>query len=201
MSEEASSITNFENDVLPHLNAAYDLARWLTRNQQDAEDAVQDAFIRAFRFSAGCRSGNTRAWLLKIVRNVCYSRLQKNRPQDLATPFDEQLHSEQGHSVSPETLLLKMEDKQILMQALEELPVTLREVLVLREFEGLSYREIAEVANIPLGTVMSTLWRARERIRMLLINYPNKPSLRRQVAAGTDEQHQNWAASGGRVGW
>jgi RNA polymerase sigma-70 factor (ECF subfamily) len=195
--EETSIIMNFENDVLPHLNAAYALARWLTRNQQDAEDAVQDAFLRAFRFSAGFRGGNARAWLLKIVRNICYTHLQKNRPQDLATPFDEELHSEPGHSVSPETLLLKMEDKQILMQAVEELPVTMREVLVLRELEGLSYREIAEVADIPLGTVMSSLSRARARIRMLLIQHPNKPSSRRLVPVGPNEQHQGSVASGG----
>ena len=190
---ESSSTINFEKDVLPHLNAAYALARWLTRNQQDA---VQDAFLRAFRFSGGLRGGNTRAWLLKIVRNVCYTHLQKNRSQDLATPFDEELHSEQDHSVRPETLLLKMEDRQILMQAVDELPVVMREVLVLRELEGLSYREIAEVANIPLGTVMSTLWRARERIRMLLMNHPNKPSSRRLAPVDTSEQHQDSVASG-----
>ena len=194
---ESSSTINFENDVLPHLNAAYALARWLTRNEQDAEDAVQDAFLRAFRFSGGLRGGNTRAWLLKIVRNTCYTHLQKNRPLDLATPFDEEFHSELGHSASPETLLLKMEDRQILMQAVDELPVVMREVLVLRELEGLSYREIAEVANIPLGTVMSTLWRARGRIRMLLMNHPNKPSSRRLVPVGPNENHQDSIVSDG----
>jgi RNA polymerase sigma-70 factor (ECF subfamily) len=162
--KEQTSSGNFENDFLPHLDAAYNLARWLTRNDQDAEDVLQEACLRAFRFFGGFRGGNTRAWLLKIVRNTCYTQLQKNRPQELET-FDEEIHNEDNGSMNPETLLLRSADSQLLRQALEELPVNFREVLVLRELEGLSYKEIAEVSNVRLGTVMSSLSRARERLR------------------------------------
>ncbi|MGE5820130.1 MAG: sigma-70 family RNA polymerase sigma factor [Deltaproteobacteria bacterium] len=165
--EEQTSPGNFENSVLPHMDAAYNLARWLTRNDQDAADLVQEAYLRAFRFFGGFRGGNTRAWLLKIVRNTCYTQLQKNQSQELAM-FDEEIHGEDDGSMNPETLLLRSADSQLLRQALEELPVNFREVLVLRELEGLSYREIAEVSNIRLGTVMSSLSRARERLRQSL---------------------------------
>jgi RNA polymerase sigma factor (sigma-70 family) len=165
--EEQTSPGNFENSVLPHLDAAYNLARWLTRNGQDAEDAVQEACLRAFRFFGSFRGGDARNWLLKIVRNTCYTQLQKNRPQELAT-FDEEIHSDDDGSMNPETLLLRSADSQLLRQALEQLPVNCREVLVLRELEGLSYSEIAEVSNIRLGTVMSSLSRARERLRQSL---------------------------------
>jgi len=146
--EEQTSPGNFESSVLPHLDAAYNLARWLTRNDQDAQDMVQEAYLRAFRFFGSFRGGNTRAWLLKIVRNTCYTQLENNRPQELAT-FDEEIHSEDDGSMNPETLLLRSAASQLLRQALEELPVNFREVLVLRELEGLSYSEIAEVSNIP----------------------------------------------------
>src|SRR2546426_2155871 len=172
--KERTSSGNFENDILPHLDAAYNLARWLTRNGQDAEDAVQEACLRAFRFFGGFRGGDARTWLLKIVRNTCYTQLQKNRPREPATTFDEEIHSEEGDSLSPEALLLRSADSQLLRQALEELPVKFREVLVLRELEGLSYSEIAEVSNIPLGTVMSSLSRGRERLRQSLTGLLNK---------------------------
>src|SRR6476660_8472724 len=175
--EEQTSPGNFENSVLPHLDAAYNLARWLTRNGQDAEDAVQEACLRAFRFFGSFRGGDARNWLLKIVRNTCYTQLQKNRPQELAT-FDEEIHSEDDGSMNPETLLLRSADSQLLRQALEELPVNFREVLVLRELEGLSYSEIAEVSNIPPGTVMSRLSRARERLRQSLTSLLSKDAAR-----------------------
>src|SRR2546422_2175748 len=168
--------SNFENSVLPHLDAAYNLAHWLTRNGQDAEDAVQEACLRAFRFFGNFRGGDARAWLLKIVRNTCYTQLQNNRPQELATTFDEEIHSEKSGSMNPETLLLRSRDSQLLRQALEELPVNFREVLVLHELEGLSYSEIAEVSNIRLGTVMSRLSRARERLRQSLASLLSKNS-------------------------
>jgi RNA polymerase sigma factor (sigma-70 family) len=174
--EEQTSPENFESRVLPHLDAAYNLARWLTRNDQDAQDAVQEACLRAFRFFGSFRGGDARAWLLKIVRNTCYTQLQKNQPQELATTFDEEIHSEDDGSMNPETLLLRSADSQWLRQALEELPVNFREVLVLRELEGLSYREIAEVSNIRLGTVMSSLSRARERLRQSLASLLSKNS-------------------------
>jgi RNA polymerase sigma factor (sigma-70 family) len=176
--EEQISSGNFENGVLPHLDAAYNLARWLTRNEQDAEDAVQEACLRAFKFFNAFRGRNARAWLLKIVRNTCYTQLQKNQPQELATPFDEEIHSEDADSMNPETFLLRSADRQLLRQALEELPVNFREVLVLRELEELSYREIAEVSDIPQGTVMSSLSRAREQLRQSLTSLLNKDAAR-----------------------
>jgi RNA polymerase sigma factor (sigma-70 family) len=187
--EEQTSPGNFENSVLPHLDAAYNLARWMTRNGQDAEDAVQEACLRAFRFFGNFRGGDARAWLLKIVRNTCYKQLQNNRPQELATTFDEEIHSEKGGSVTPETLLLRSADSQLLRRALEELPMNFREVFVLRELEGLSYREIAEVSNIPPGTVMSSLSRARERLRQSLTNLLSEDAAREAASASTDE-HQ-----------
>jgi RNA polymerase sigma-70 factor, ECF subfamily len=188
--EEQTSPGNFENSVLPHLDAAYNLARWLTRNGQDAEDAVQEACLRAFRFFGGFRGGDARAWLLKIVRNTCYTLLQNNRPQELATTFDEEIHSEDDGSMNPEMLLLRSADSQLLTRALEELPVNFREVFVLRELEGLSYREIAEVSNIPPGTVMSSLSRARERLRQSLTNLLSEDAAREAASASTDEQQR-----------
>jgi RNA polymerase sigma-70 factor (ECF subfamily) len=151
--------------VLPHLDAAYNLARWLTRNTQDAEDVVQEAYLRAFRFFGGFHGGNARAWLLKIVRNTCYTWLHQNRAHQATDLFDEQIHTDVAESRNPETLLLQRADGQLLNQALEELPTDFREVLVLLELEGLSYKEIAEVLGIPMGTVMSRLARARRRLR------------------------------------
>jgi RNA polymerase sigma factor (sigma-70 family) len=170
-----NQIPNFEQVVLPHLDAAYNLARWLTRNTQDAEDVVQEAYLRAFRFFGGFHGGNARTWLLKIVRNTCYTWLHQNRPQQPTTAFDEELHTDMAQSQSPETLVLRKADRQLLNHALEELPVDFREVLVLLELEGLSYKEIAEVLAIPIGTVMSRLARARHRLRDSLSRHlPNK---------------------------
>src|SRR5262245_11618604 len=179
--EEQSTSGNFENSVLPHLDAAYNLARWLTRNDEDAEDGVQEACLRAFRFFGGFRGGDARAWLLKIVRNTCYTQLLKNRSREPATTFDEEIHGEDDGFTNPETLLLRCGDRQLLRQAREERQVNLRGVLGLRELEGLSYREIAEVSNIRLGTVMSSLSRARQRLRQSLANLPSK---------GTHERRQ-----------
>ena len=155
----------FEDAVLPHLDAAYNLARWLTRNTQDAEDVVQEAYLRAFRFFSGFHGGNARTWLLTIVRNTCYSWLEKNRSHEAAAAFDEQVHTDVVESQDPETLFLRKADAQSLQQALEELPTTFREVLVLVEMEGLSYKQVAEMLGIPIGTVMSRLTRARHRLR------------------------------------
>ena len=186
--EEQTSPRNFEKSVLPHMDAAYNLARWLTRNGQDAEDAVQEACLRAFRFFESFRGGDARNWLLKIVRNTCYTQLQKNRPQELAT-FDEEIHSEDDGSMNPETLLLRSADSQLLRQALEQLPVNCREVLVLRELEGLSYSEIAEVSNIRLGTVMSSLSRARERLRQSLTSLQSEDGAGKAAPASTVLTH------------
>jgi RNA polymerase sigma factor (sigma-70 family) len=166
----------FEQAVLPHLGAAYNLARWLTRDDHDAEDVVQEAYLRALKSFAGFRGGDGRAWLLAIVRNACYTWLQQKRVRQPATAFDEEIHTTDSGSVTPETLLRQKEDREAVHQAVAELPVELREVVVLRELEGLSYREIAAIADIPMGTVMSRLARARERLQQRLGEYVNEGS-------------------------
>lgn len=158
----------FEQVVLPHLNAAYNLARWLVRREQDAEDIVQEAFLRAYRFFSGFHGGDARAWLLQIVRNTSYTWLQQNRPQESASEFDEEMHSDTQTPVNPETLAIEGANRERLLRALEELPANFREVLVLRELEGCSYKEIAEITGIPIGTVMSSLSRARRRLVLAL---------------------------------
>ena len=166
---ETASRERFEQTVLPHLDAAYNLARWLTRNDQDAQDVTQEACLRAFRFFGGYQGGNMRAWLLTIVRNTCYTWLHQNRAHGTDESFDEEIHSgEISGSANPEIQVLASADKETLRRALEELPEVFREVLVLREIEGMSYKEIADVASISLGTVMSRLARARTRLRQSL---------------------------------
>ena len=178
---EQSSARNFEDDVLPHLDAAYNLARWLTRNDQDAEDVVQEASLRALRFFGGFRGDNARAWFLKIVRNSYLSRLQEKQGAPPTTPFDEPIHSPEQSS-NPETLLLQEADNQSVSQALEKLPANFREVLVLREIEGLSYKEIAYVVGIRIGTVMSNLARAREWLRQSLSHPSRSDGLSRSAS-------------------
>jgi len=158
----------FERLLLPHLNAAYNLARWLTHNDQDAEDMVQEAYLRALKSFDGFLGTDGRPWLLTIVRNTCYTWLKRNKPNKLDTVFEEDIHSVQDDGFNPETLLQKSSDGRLLRQALEELPLEFREALIMRELEGLSYREIAEVAGIPLGTVMSRLARARKQLQQRL---------------------------------
>jgi len=162
----------FEKAVLPHLNAAYNLARWLTRNDHDAEDVVQDAYLRALRFFGGFRGDDGRAWLLAIVRNTCYDFLRSHRPQELTEAFDEEVHTTVDDSQSPEVVLIRRADQVMVRRALETLPLPLREVIILRELEGLSYREIADAAGIKIGTVMSRLARARTRLQQLLGSDP-----------------------------
>jgi RNA polymerase sigma-70 factor, ECF subfamily len=160
----------FEAAILPHLDAAYNLARWLTRHDDDAEDVVQTACLRALRFFDGFQGGNPRAWLLTIVRNTFYSSLAQRRDQELATPFDEEVHtSEQAGVGDPEAELLRHADAALLRQGFAALPLPFREVMVLREIEGLHYKEIAAVAGIPIGTVMSRLARARRLLQIYLI--------------------------------
>ena len=165
--QEQSKLTRFEQTIIPHLDAAYNLARWLTRSDEDAEDMVQEAYLRAFKFFGGYRGGDSRSWLLTIVRNTCYTWFQQNRSLDLTSEFDEETHSVGGDN--PETVLLESANSQMLKQALEELPTEFREVVILRELEGLSYREIADITGVALGTVMSRLARARKRLRLCLI--------------------------------
>jgi len=158
----------FEEIALPHLSAAYNLARWLTRNDHDAEDMVQEAYLRAFKFFDSFRGEDGRAWLLAIVRNTCYSWLKQNRVQELNDSFDEQVHAEADSSGDPQVSMLQNADKRLLDSALEALPLEFREILIMRELEDLSYKEIATVADIPLGTVMSRLARARDMLRRSL---------------------------------
>jgi len=163
----------FEQAVLPHLDAAYNLARWLTGNDHDAEDLVQEAYLRAYRFFDRFHGTDGRPWLLRVVRNTCYTWLRQNRPHE-ATSFDEEVHSKEDASPEPEKLLLQKSTRQLLRDALEELPGEFREVIVLRELEGCAYKEIAAVVGVPVGTVMSRLARARGRLQQCLAPRLNK---------------------------
>jgi RNA polymerase sigma-70 factor, ECF subfamily len=159
----------FEEVVLPHLDAAYRLARWLMRDDPDAEDAVQEASLRAFRYFRTFVGGNGRAWFLRIVRNTC-AGWRGHSFQASTDPFDEEQHSKSQPALDPETLALRADGARLLERAMSNLPDRFRELLVLRELEGLSYRELAEVIGIPTGTVMSGLSRARQALAKALSN-------------------------------
>src|ERR1700726_2265954 len=174
----AGTAGRFEQTVMPHLDAAYNLARWLVRNTHDADDVVQEACLRAFRFFGGFQGGDARAWLLKIVRNTSYTFLEKNRPVALAEEFDEQVHVRDVPTFDAETIMVRDVESRMLRESLEELPVNFREVLVLRELEGLSYKEIAEMIGVPIGTVMSSLARGRDRLRESLLRARAKEGTR-----------------------
>ena len=161
-------LDRFEQAILPHLDAAYNLARWLTRNEHDAQDMVQEASLRAFKFFDGFRGGDARAWLLTTVRNTCYTWMQQNRRGQAMTPFDEGIHTVDEDSLNPSSLVLKNADIEMLQRSLDQLPDEFREVIVLRDLEELSYKQIAEVTDVPLGTVMSRLARARARLKQIL---------------------------------
>jgi RNA polymerase sigma factor (sigma-70 family) len=165
---ERAELASFEETMLPHLDAAHNLARWLLRNEQDAEDVVQEAYLRAFRSFGGFHGSNGRAWLLTIVRNTSYTLLKKNRAVDLTTTFDEEIHAPGHESVSPATVLEHAEDAELIRKAMDELPAEFREILTLRHQEELSYQEIGEILKIPTGTVMSRLARARAKLREYL---------------------------------
>jgi RNA polymerase sigma-70 factor (ECF subfamily) len=156
---------SFEALMLPHLDAAYNLAKWLLGNEQDAQDVVQEAYLRAFKSFSGFHGSNGRAWLLTIVRNTSYTLFKKNRAVDFTTTFDEEIHAPGYDSVSPATILEQGEDAELIREAMDELPAEFREILVLRHQEDLSYKEIADVAQIPPGTVMSRLARARAKLK------------------------------------
>lgn len=175
-------LTRFEQSVLPHLDAAYNLARWLTRNDHDAEDVVQEAFMRAMRYFDRLKGDDARPWLLAIVRNTCYTWLQKNRPAELVT-FDDSdaleaaIESSGSPAVAtPEVIVLQTANRKLVNQALEELPVTYREVIVMREIEDMSYKDISAVAGIPMGTVMSRLSRGRELLKRSIENRMRRAS-------------------------
>jgi RNA polymerase sigma-70 factor (ECF subfamily) len=162
----AEDRARFEQMVLPHLDAAFNLAVWILSSRTDAEDVTQDAMLRAFRFFEGFYGGDVRAWLLQIVRNTCYTWLEKNRRMKMTDQFDEELHMQS--SATPESITIAGDDRERLMRALETIPARFREVIVLRELEGCSYKEIAAITSIPIGTVMSSLSRARRQLHSAL---------------------------------
>ena len=165
---ERTRLTEFERQVLPHLDAAYNLARFLLRNDQDAEDVVQEAALRAFRFFESFRGENSRAWFLSIVRNTSFTVLKSNRMDESSVVFDEELHGAQIPPMDAGVALDRARDRQTVRAAIEQLPPEFREAITLRELEGFSYKEIADVAGVPIGTVMSRLARARRQLQMIL---------------------------------
>ena len=165
----------FEETVLPHLDAAFNYARWLTRNDADAEDVVQDACVRAMRFFSSLRDDDARAWLFTIVRNTWYSRVSRKPTVAERTRLNDGQDQRPDTALDPEERLLQQHTVALVRAALEQLPVDFREVIVLREIEGLSYKEMAAVVGVPIGTVMSRLARARERLQTILkLNAPRE---------------------------
>jgi len=161
---EVGESFDFDEVVLPHIDAGYRLAHWLMRNEHDAEDVVQDATLRAFRYFRTFTGGNGRAWFLRIVRNTCCG-WRGHRYDALNDPFDEEQHESVRPAFDPEALLLQTDDATLIARAMRTLPDRFHRLLVLRELEGLSYQELADVMEIPIGTVMSRLSRAREALR------------------------------------
>jgi len=165
---EPTRLTEFERTVLSHLDAAYNLARFLMRNDQDAEDVVQEASLRAFRFFENFRGGNSRAWFLSIVRNTSFTALKRNRTDEANVVFDEELHATQSPPMDAGASLDLAHDRQTVRAAIEQLLPEFREAITLRELEGCSYKEIADVAGIPVGPVMSRPARARRQLQLNL---------------------------------
>lgn len=177
MPVEKNKIAAFEQTFLPHLDAAYNLARWIVTNDQDAEDMVQEAFLRAFKYFDGFHGDNARAWLLAIVRNVCYTWLRENRSELFNTSIQDDLFESDSEANNPETLLQHYLNQNLVQRVLKDLPLEFREIIILRELEDLSYKEIAQVAGIPIGTVMSRLARAHQRLKESLIKLGDKEGL------------------------
>src|ERR1700730_11704724 len=172
---QSSQLGDFERRIMPHLDAAYSLARFLMRSDQDAEDVVQEACLRAFRFYESFRGENSRAWFLKIVRNTSFTVLQRARKDEADEVFDEERHSPEGAHPDVGMQLDRNLDRQAVRAAIDELPPEFREAITLRELEGCSYKEIADIANIPVGTVMSRLARGRRQLYLSLSkNYPDE---------------------------
>jgi RNA polymerase sigma-70 factor (ECF subfamily) len=165
---ESPRLTEFERQVLPHLDAAYNLARFLMRSDQDAEDVVQEAALRAFRFFESFRGQNSRAWFLSIVRNTSFTLLKRNQMHQANVVFDEELHGGQTPSMDAGAALDRVQDRQTVRAAIEQLPAEFREAITLRELEGFSYKEIADIAGVPIGTIMSRLARARRQLQLIL---------------------------------
>ena len=165
---QRQELGSFETLMLPHLDAAYNLAKWLLKNEDDAQDVVQESYLRAFRSFGGFHGSNGRPWLLTIVRNTAYSLIKKNQNAHLTTTFDEKEHLLDGESASPATVLEQNEESKLVRRAIDRLPDEFREILVLRHLEGLSYKEIADVTQLAPGTVMSRLARARAKLKEFL---------------------------------
>ena len=162
----------FEEVVLPHLDAAFNYARWLTKSDADAEDVVQDAAVRALRFFPSLRNDDARAWLFTIVRNTWYARFSKFGHADRHAVFDDMKDERRDEQLDPEAQVIQQQAVERMRRAIEGLPVDFREVIILRELEGLSYKEIAAVIRAPIGTVMSRLARGRERLLAMLESEP-----------------------------
>jgi RNA polymerase sigma factor (sigma-70 family) len=168
---EPNERRQFEQATLPHLDAAYNLARWLTRDEHAAEDVVQEAYLRAARYFGSFRGGDGRAWLLGVVRRAAFDWLAKRQTQ-AAVVFNEDVHDQGDERSNPVFLAIRKCDQESVRQALEELPPPLREVIVLRELEGLSYQDIAVVTEVPIGTVMSRISRGRQQLQEQLLSHP-----------------------------
>jgi RNA polymerase sigma-70 factor (ECF subfamily) len=166
--DDSERLKLFEQTVLPHLDAAYNLARWLTGNDHDAQDVAQEASLRAFRFFGSFRGENARAWLLSIVRNTFYTWLRKNRPPEKMVEIDDETLEIEDISANAEAANPQFADADAVRRAIAELPVEFREIVILREMEGFSYKEIADLAEVPIGTVMSRLARARKLLQKRL---------------------------------
>jgi RNA polymerase sigma-70 factor, ECF subfamily len=166
--DERERLKSFEHTVLPHLDAAYNLARWLAGNDHDAQDVTQEACLRAVRFFGSFRGDNARAWLLAIVRNTFYTWLRKNRSPGTIVEIDDEALAIEDVSMNARTLNSGLADTETVRHAIEALPVEFREIVILREMEGLSYKEIADLAGVPIGTVMSRLARARKQLQQRL---------------------------------
>lgn len=174
MSKDQAKQALFEQTILPHIDAAYNLARWIINDEQDAEDIVQESFLRAYKYFTSYQGGNSRSWLLTIVRNVCYTWLQQSRAQGQVVDLIDEISSDDAGSDDLETLAQIQTDHKLVVDALEKLPAEYRELIVLRELEEMSYKEIALIAGIPIGTVMSRLARARQRLKTCLSQRPGE---------------------------
>jgi RNA polymerase sigma factor (sigma-70 family) len=159
----------FENQMLPLMSEAYNLARWMMKNEPDARDAVQDAYLKAFRYFESFHGDSGRAWLLRIVRNVCYDAFRAKESEHNIISLDEETAAEVPDSKpGPNVLAVQNSTKLRIREAVEALPLEFKTVIILREFDGLSYKEISDIAGVPMGTVMSRLSRARHQLAILL---------------------------------
>ena len=171
---------SYEEVVLPHLDAGYRLARWLLRNDHDAEDAVQETLLRAFRYFRTFSGGNGRAWFLRVVRNTCHG-WHVSTARAATESFDEERHGDLRSTPDPESLVLQSDDVALIERAMRSLPDRFRTLLVLRELEGLSYRELADTMDIPVGTVMSSLSRARQAFRAVLVDLVKRSGISQET--------------------